>query len=208
MSAAIKWVENLRNISQKKSHPENPLHFLSIWKRLHQKAPIPATGNDKHLTEQPLPRFGVKIIVDEDADGDFEVTSVSFSSDETYSGSCPYTYTYKANITVKGEGDVVYYFKYSDGSTSSATTLAFDKNETRTASGSWTLSSSGDYWVKVYIKSPNNQTFGKAKLDLTCSNPTSVPTAVPTATTTPTIAPTQEDTPSSGDPSGDGETDS
>ena len=150
----------------------------------------------------------VKIIVDEDADGDFEVTSVSFSSDETYSGSCPYTYTYKANITVKGEGDVVYYFKYSDGSTSSATTLAFDKNETRTASGSWTLSSSGDYWVKVYIKSPNNQTFGKAELHLTCSNPTSVPTAVPTATTAPTIASTQEDTPSSGDPSGDGETDS
>ena len=135
----------------------------------------------------------VKIIVDEDDDDDFEVSSVTFSTDETYTGTCPYTYTYKAYITSDGEGDVVYYFKYSDGSTSSASTLAFDEDETRTVSGSWTLSSSGDYWVKVYIQSPNNQTFGKAELDLNCTSPTAIPTTKPT--TAPTAMPTSTTAP-------------
>jgi hypothetical protein len=130
------------------------------------------------------------IIVVDDDDDDFYVSSVSFSSAETYSGLCPYTYTYKAYITTEGEGDVVYYFKYSDGSTSSSKTLEFDEDETQTVSGSWTLSSSGSYWVKVYIDDPNNQTFGSAKLTLTCTSPTSTPTTAPTATSVPTSVPT------------------
>ena len=131
----------------------------------------------------------VIIVVDED-DDDFYVSSVTFSSAETYSGVCPYTYTYKAYITTEGDGDVVYYFKYSDGSTSSSKTLEFEDDETQTVSGSWTLSSSGSYWVKVYIDDPNNQTFGSAKLTLTCASATKTPTTVPTTTTAPTTEPT------------------
>ena len=131
----------------------------------------------------------VVIVVDED-DDDFYVSSVSFSSAETYSGVCPYTYTYKAYITTEGDGDVVYYFKYSDGTTSSSKTLEFEDEETQTVSGSWTLSSSGSYWVKVYIDDPNNQTFGSAKLTLTCASATKTPTTAPTVTTAPTTAPT------------------
>lgn len=124
----------------------------------------------------------VKIIVEED--DDFAVTSVTFSSDETYTGTCPYTYTYKAYVTASDEGDVIYYFKYSDGTSGAATTLEFDDDDdTQTVSGSWTLSESGDYWVKVFIQSPNNQTFGKAEITLTCSEPTKTPTTVPTEDT-------------------------
>ncbi len=122
----------------------------------------------------------VTIVVDDDVD--FSVNSVSFSSKETYSGSCPYTYSYKAYITTSDEGEVVYYFTYSDGSSSSAITLDYDEADTQTVSGSWTLNGSGDYWVNVYIQEPNNQTFGSAELSLTCIEPTNTPTTVPTAT--------------------------
>lgn len=131
------------------------------------------------------------IVGDGDSDDDFYVDSVTFSSAETYSGVCPYSYTYKAYITTEGDGDVVYYFKYSDGSTSSSRTVEFEDGETQTVSGSWTLSSSGSYWVKVYIDEPNNQTFGSAKLTLSCSSPTKTPTSAPTSI--PTSAPTAED---------------
>lgn len=122
----------------------------------------------------------VKIIVDND--DDFAVTSVSFSSKETYSGSCPYTYAYKAYITASDEGDVAYSFIYNNGTSGSTTTLDFDDEETQTVSGSWTLNSSGDYWVNVYIKEPNNQTFGSAEFSLTCIDPTSTPSPIPTET--------------------------
>jgi hypothetical protein len=124
----------------------------------------------------------VKIIVDDDSDEDFTVSSVTFSSDETYTGTCPYTFTYKAYITVGDAGDVVYNFKYSDGTSGSSTTLEFDEEDTQTVSGSWTLSSSGDYWVKVYISEPNNQTFSKVNLTLVCASATKTPTIAPTAT--------------------------
>jgi hypothetical protein len=125
----------------------------------------------------------VRIIVE--ADDDFSVTGVTFSNDETYTGICPYTYTYKAYITSSGEGDVIYSFKYSDGSTGTATTLEFDEDETQTAGGSWTLNASGDYWVRVYIQSPNNQTFSQAELSLSCISPTNTSTTVPTTTQEP-----------------------
>jgi hypothetical protein len=131
------------------------------------------------------------VVGDGDADDDFYVDSVTFSSAETYSGACPYTYTYKAYITTEGDGDVVYYFKYSDGSTSSSKTLEFEDGETQTVSGSWSLSSSGSYWVKVCIDEPNNQTFGSAKLTLSCASPTKTPTSAPTST--PTSEPTAEE---------------
>ena len=122
----------------------------------------------------------VTIVVDEDVD--FSVTGVSFSSDESYSGSCPYTFTYSADITTSDEGNVMYYFVYSDGSTGSSITLDYDEADTQTVSSSWTLSSSGSYWVKVYIDEPNNQTFGTLNLTLNCESPTATPTTAPTAT--------------------------
>ncbi len=133
------------------------------------------------------------VVGDGDSSDDFTVSSVSFSNAETYTGVCPYTYTYKAYITTEGEGEVVYNFKYSDGSVSSSKILDFDKDETQTVSGSWTLSSSGSYWVKVTISDTNNQTFGSAKLTLVCSNPTRTPTTAPTTTPTaiPTAVPTE-----------------
>lgn len=157
------------------------------------------TGEWEIQTEDGTTIIGlwVTIVVEDgDADDDFYVDSVSFSSAETYTGSCPYTYTYKAYITTEGDGDVVYYFKYSDGSTSSSKTLEFEDGETQTVSGSWTLSSSGSYWVKVYIDDPNNQTFGSANLTLSCSSPTNTPTSAPsaTATTAPTNTPSGDST--------------
>jgi hypothetical protein len=132
------------------------------------------------------------VVGDGDSSDDFTVSGINFSSAETYTGVCPYTYTYKAYITTEGEGEVVYNFKYSDGSVSSSKTLDFDEDETQTVSGSWTLSSSGSYWVKVYISDPNNQTFGSAKLTLVCSSPTKTPTTAPN--TAPTAVPTIEPT--------------
>ena len=101
---------------------------------------------------------------------DFAVTSVSLSADDAdISGACPQTFTYYAAISTNAAGTVTYYFTYSDGSSGSTQSIVFDSEDTDTASGTWSIGTSGDYWVKIYIDSPNHQLFGPLNLTLTCT---------------------------------------
>jgi hypothetical protein len=101
---------------------------------------------------------------------DFAVTGVSLSADDAdISGTCPQTFTYYAAISTNAAGTVTYYFTYSDGSSGSTQSIVFDSEDTDTASGTWSIGTSGDYWVKIYIDSPNHQLFGPLNLTLTCT---------------------------------------
>jgi hypothetical protein len=121
---------------------------------------------------QTIAYFYVQIIVNSDSsddDDDFSVSSVSFSpTSDSYEGDCPYEFNFEADITTNDAGTVEYYFVYSDGSTSDLYELDFDDADTITVSDSWELEEDGTYTVKLYVESPNNQSFGKAKLVLTC----------------------------------------
>lgn len=110
----------------------------------------------------------VKIVVSDDSDEDFAVTSVDFSYSDTIEGTCPYDYYYSADITTSDEGDVYYYFINEDDSTTDENSITFDEADTITVDGSRTFESSGSYWIKLYIDEPNNQVFGKVKISVDC----------------------------------------
>lgn len=100
----------------------------------------------------------------------FAVTGVSWSAEHTnIEGSCPQTFNYQAVVTANGAGTVTYYFTFSDGTTGAAKSMTYDSAGSKTLTGSWQLSTGGDYWVKIYIDQPNHQTFGPLNLSLTCT---------------------------------------
>ncbi len=100
----------------------------------------------------------------------FAVTSATVSAEHTnIEGVCPLTVTYYAAITASAAGTVTYYFTFSDGSSSSTQSVVFASAGTKNVSGTWSISASGDYWVKIYIDNPNHQMFGTLNLTVTCT---------------------------------------
>ncbi len=97
----------------------------------------------------------------------FQVSSVTTDLKDR-EPSCPYDYYYTVSITSTSAGKVKYYIEDSEGGTSSTTTLTFEKAGTLEKDHHWQIASTGAYWVKVYIQTPNNQRFGPFKFDITC----------------------------------------
>jgi hypothetical protein len=56
----------------------------------------------------------------------------------------------------------------SDGNTSSTKSVSFSGAGTKEVEAHWQIADTGSYWVKVYIDTPNHQTFGPFKFDVTC----------------------------------------
>jgi hypothetical protein len=137
--------------------------------------------------------FWVRIVVGSSAV--YAVTEVDTSVNPTgYSGICPVTFTFDANIWTNGAGIVTYYWERSDGSKSPVGTLTYAAAGYQTISDIWTLgnpSSGFSGWDQVYVDQPNHQTFGAVNFSLTC-DPTATPTVAPTLT--PTLAPTSTPT--------------
>jgi hypothetical protein len=100
----------------------------------------------------------------------FALSSIDITSTpETYSGICPKTFTVKAEITATTAGKVTYKWKRSDGFTSALKSITFNSKGTKTVQFDWAINSSGSYWVKIYIDSPNHQWFGPLDIPVTCS---------------------------------------
>ena len=100
----------------------------------------------------------------------FEITSVSTYSDvESYSGECPYTYTYYADITSNELGTITYWFEFEDGSTSTQESLTFDSAGTQTISGTRALSETASYTAQLYIEDPAYQYFDAIDFVLICN---------------------------------------
>jgi hypothetical protein len=93
---------------------------------------------------------------------DFSVTSVTTMVDNTSRISCtpPHTFNFIANIQTNGAGTVTYHWMRSDLTNSQTRTLIFNEAGTQTVVYDWSEDTSGSYWVKVFIDSPNNQAFG------------------------------------------------
>jgi Ig-like domain-containing protein len=89
----------------------------------------------------------------------FAVTSVTLAVSGT-GGSFHIT----ASITANGPGNVTYRWVRSDGAidTATHTPVVYSAAGTQSVSTDWAVSSSGAYWMEIYIDSPNHQQFGRA----------------------------------------------
>ena len=100
----------------------------------------------------------------------FQVTSVTYSMASTnISMACPGSVTVTGNITASRDGRVTYYWTTSAGGKSAASPVTFAAAGTKSVSYQMDISSSGSYWVKLYIEQPNNQLFGPKDFTVTCT---------------------------------------
>ncbi len=132
------------------------------------------TGNWK-LMDQNSVRFGlgaankpfwVKIIVDSPF---FAVTAANATTAiPNYTGPCPFTFVFTANVTTTAAGNVTYFWVFGDGTTTVHQTLTFSGAGTQTITTSLTLATTGGGWAAVNIDNPNHQQFPAQVFTITC----------------------------------------
>lgn len=93
----------------------------------------------------------------------FAVTRVQTNLANVNPNTCPYTYGVDINITTNAAGKVSYSLERSTGEVSNIKTLDFTSAGTKLVEFDWTNLGVGgaktDYWLKVNIGTPNNQTW-------------------------------------------------
>lgn len=120
-------------------------------------------------TGEKLGKYWVNIFVG-NPPGPFAVTSVTFYMPHTtIDTGCPNDLNVKAEITANGAGKVTYKWKDSEGGTSSTKSHTFDEAGKKIVEYNVHATSSGDYWAKLYIDSPNHQWFGPIDFHVNCT---------------------------------------
>jgi len=93
----------------------------------------------------------------------FAVARVQTNLANVSPNSCPATYAVDINITTNAAGKVNYSLERSTGEVSNVKTLDFTSAGTKLVEFDWTNLGVGgaktDYWLKVIIGAPNNQTW-------------------------------------------------
>jgi hypothetical protein len=98
-----------------------------------------------------------------------KVTSVITAVTPTsYELECPYTFHCSAMIRVNGPCTVTYIWQRSDGGSSPTQTEVFTAAGVKEVSTGWPRETSGSYWVKVKILSPNSLTSNQANFNVAC----------------------------------------
>jgi len=103
----------------------------------------------------------------------FAVTSVHLDADpNSYSGDCaaPISFTIDADITSSAAGKVTYRWQTSDGASYDLQSVKFSDDGTKTVTLDWEIAApiTDTYWAKIYIDTPNHQTFGPVNIDVEC----------------------------------------
>ena len=102
----------------------------------------------------------------------FAVTRVTTNLSDVNPDACPYTFPVDISITTSAAGEVTYETETSTGIFSGTKSLDFDAAGTKVVEMNFDgLGEDGattEYWIKVFIAQPNNQTFGPYKFDVTC----------------------------------------
>lgn len=135
--------------------PDEEGHYVGVWQLFAEDG-------------EEMGRYWVDINVEEPAPA-FAVTSVSTNiTNANFSGPCPQVIDVEIYITVNAAGEVTYQPETSDLGKSPVDTIQFNGADTDTEFYTWTIHNSGNYWLKVHIASPNNQTFGPFNMTVTC----------------------------------------
>jgi hypothetical protein len=100
-----------------------------------------------------------------------KVKSVSLSVKKAaYTGNCPHTFTFTADIDIRGEATVTFKLELGGGITTPATateTTTFSEGTVQlTFTPAFTASGSG--WARLHITSPNDITSNTVEFTLTC----------------------------------------
>ena len=100
-----------------------------------------------------------------------KVKSVTLTINKTsHTGKCPYTFTFTAEITVRGETTATYKLEFGGGitgpSTSAETTTFSEGTIELTFSPSFTASGSG--WARLHVTAPNDISSNQVEFSLTC----------------------------------------
>lgn len=97
------------------------------------------------------------------------VTLVSVNVNPTsFTGTCPHTFHFNGTIRVNAPGTVTYRWERSDG-TSDTRTMQFSAAGDKTIeSGDFKSGSSGTFWARLHVLTPNDKTSNQATFTLTC----------------------------------------
>ena len=97
------------------------------------------------------------------------VTLVSVNINPTaYTGSCPHTFNFNGTIVTNAPGTVTYRWERSDG-TGETRTLNFSAASSQTVqSGDFRSGSSGTFWARLHVLTPNDKVSNQAQFTLTC----------------------------------------
>ena len=136
--------------------PEEPGTYTGYWK---------VQAEDNEQFGQVYVRIKTETVF-------FQVTSVTYSmADTSIEAECDVAVAISGEITTSAAGKVTYYWTNSAGGQSSTKQLTFDAAETKTVEYTMTVDASGDYWVKLYIDTPNHQLFAPKNFSVTCTTP-------------------------------------
>ena len=135
--------------------PDTPGKYTGVWQLFADDG-------------EEMGRYWVIINVENPAPP-FAVTSVSTNiTNKTYSGACPQAINVEVYIKANGPGTITYQPETNDLGMAPKDTITFDKASTDTEFYTWTIQNSGNYWLKVHIPDPNNQTFGPFNIVVNC----------------------------------------
>ena len=97
------------------------------------------------------------------------VTIASVNINPTaYTGSCPHTFNFNGTIVTNAPGTVTYRWERSDG-TGETRTLNFASASSQTVqSGDFKSGSSGTFWARLHVLTPNDKVSNQAQFVLTC----------------------------------------
>ena len=118
--------------------------------------------------------FYVDIIVSNDVNVGYGVTSVSYDYVRHPFGGCPsnpIVYEFFAKITTNGPVKVRYYWIYSDGGQSETETLIFEEASSKTVSNTWNLrgdAPSTPRSVSIVVTAPQHRKWGEITYTHTC----------------------------------------
>jgi hypothetical protein len=137
----------------------------------------PATSTDYILTATNASGYWIKgttvLVSGVPSTPSFSVTGVIASvNPPSFTGACPTTFYSEAIIAVNGPGPgtVTYRWERSDGGYESTQSVNFTNERSQTVSRWWNVDTSGTYWVRVHILSPNDTTSNQANFTLNCAS--------------------------------------
>jgi hypothetical protein len=104
----------------------------------------------------------------------FNVTSVYTTAEPpSFTGTCPTTVNFYADITVNGPGTVTYKWESSNSAGEPIQSIYFSGAGSQIVSSWWQVDTSGSYWVRVHVYTPNETTSNQASFTVSCaSSPT------------------------------------
>ena len=135
--------------------PDTPGDYTGVWQLFADDG-------------EEMGRYWVKITVENPAPA-FAVTSVSTSiTNKTFNGACPQAIDVEIYIKANGAGTISYQPETNDLGMAPKDTIVYNSAGTKTESYTWTIQTSGNYWLKVHVPDPNNQTFGPFNMVVNC----------------------------------------